>query len=57
MFYIANSFNQELCWDVGSKSTTYMFQGAGGGKIGCPPTTAPPTTMNNPSTMPTSTPT
>jgi len=39
MFYEASSFNQELCWDVGSKITTNMFMYAGGGKIGCPPPT------------------
>ena len=58
MFYNANSFNHQLCWDVGSKSTGIMFTGAGGGKIGCPPSTAPTTTTTKiPSTMPTSTPT
>jgi len=25
MFRITESFNQELCWDVGSKCTTYIF--------------------------------
>ena len=46
MFRRSSSFNQELCWDVGSIDTTNMFEGAGGGKIGCPPPTAPPTTTS-----------
>jgi len=56
MFYVAHSFNHELCWDVGSKNTDGMFQNDGSGKIGCPPPTASPTTAPSLSSLPSSSP-
>ena len=59
MFADTYSFSHELCWDVGSKDTSAMFQRTLSGKIGCPTTTARTTTAPTTiiSTMPTPAPT